>query len=189
VEHIHPEDYSIMCYYSLHSIPNRFAVQGESLVLIRFSTGSNGFASADERKLEEGRGAPAKANFLSRAGGFLSELWQRAKWSEIKDAHSHPQVVCLPHGVTLRITDAPSSAEQQIKFGAMVGRKVRLIQTTPEPHSYRDAIEYPDSPSDKPISVQDLPPGMVVEVLSLNFSAEGDPQPRLTNAAAAFSRR
>jgi len=189
VEHIHPEDYSNMCYYSLHGIPNRFAVPGESLVLVRFSTGSNGFASADDRKLEERRGAPAKASFLSHACGFLSELLQRARWTEVNDAHSHPQVVCLPHGATLRITDAPSSAEQRIKFGKLVGRKVRLIQTTPKSHNYRDAIEFPDSPGAKPISLQDLSPGMVVEVLSLNLAAEGDLQPTLTTAAAALSRR
>ena len=48
-----------MCDYSLCGIPNRLAVEGEELVVHRFSTGSMGMASlADLRvceRIKEGR--------------------------------------------------------------------------------------------------------------------------------------
>ena len=48
-----------MCDYSLAGIPNRLAVEGEQLVVHRFSTGSLGLASPCSQLLSKGRGTPA----------------------------------------------------------------------------------------------------------------------------------
>ena len=72
-----------MCDYSLAGIPNRLAVEGEQLVVHRFTTGALGLASSSTRPVR---------------------LWFFAK---------DPCAVCVPPGAQLLLRDIPLDIQRQ----------------------------------------------------------------------------
>jgi hypothetical protein len=87
-----------MCDYSLYTIPNRLAEEGEELVLRKFETGTIGFAPlSDVISLE----SPT----TTKTGGF---------WSMLKDFVSPPRppklmAVCIAPGARLLVTGVPGT--------------------------------------------------------------------------------
>src|SRR5713226_5586327 len=106
-----------MCDYSLHSIENRLAVEGEQLVVHRFPTNSLGFASIrDVPPYTEGN-----LDYRSLAGvwsGF--RRWIRACLKE------PPCAVCVPPGTRLVLRDIPERLQEQ--FGVGTEEEVTFTQ-------------------------------------------------------------
>ena len=86
-----------MCDYSLCGIPNRLAVEGEDLVVHRFSTGSMGLASpANLIKAVPSQPAPS------------SGIWSRLKHVFIGGSRrTVVAAVCIPPGAYLIPKDLP----------------------------------------------------------------------------------
>jgi|ERR1700682_2171711 len=77
-----------MCDYSLASVPNRLAVEGEQLVACRFFTGSMGLTSGD---------------------GSLWRLWFK---------QTPAVCVCVPPGARLLLRDIPKDLQGQVNVQA-----------------------------------------------------------------------
>src|SRR6266480_3937786 len=63
-----------MCDYSLAGVPNRLAVEGEQLVVHRFSTGSVGLAS------------PCSSLSSKETPAVCIPRWSRLRWRDIRQA-------------------------------------------------------------------------------------------------------
>ena len=142
-----------MCDYSLMSVPNRLAKEGEELVAHRFVTGTMGLASASDLR------PTAKA---------------RTFWSVLKEASSPSSpkpvaAVCIPPGARLRLNDIPE--RQQRKIGVGPAEEVTFTQITAASHSYRDAVRFRNG---REIRLQELNEGQRVLVLDLSLAEASD---------------
>jgi hypothetical protein len=141
-----------MCDYSLMSVPNRLAVEGEELVTHRFSTGSMGLASPS--------GMPgASDSIVAQPKNF---------WSRLKDAFTLPKAecelaVCIPPGARLMVKDVPERLQR--KLGVGPAEEVAFTQLTAAANSYRDAVRFRNS---RTILLQDLREGLRFQVLGLS---------------------
>jgi hypothetical protein len=140
-----------MCDYSLYAIPNRLAVEGEELVVHRFSTGSIGLASAADLRTSQ----PAQDN---RNGGFWREL---KKLFDLSPACALP-AVCVPPGARLILKDIP--VELRKPYGIEAEEGVVFTQLTAAANTYRDALRLHNG---RNIRLQDLQEGQRLEVLSV----------------------
>lgn len=139
-----------MCDYSLYATPNRLAEEGEELVLYRFGTGTIGFASALDLKMQE---------IQSERQGF---------WSGVKALLSPRQcpglpAICIPPGTRLRLTDVPSDMQSELRIGAT--ETVASTEISSRSYSFRDALVLPNGTC---VLLQDLPEGLHATVLSLS---------------------
>src|SRR5689334_16474427 len=142
--------YIRMCDYSLYTIPNRLAEEGEELVLRKFETGTLGFAPlSDLISLE--------STTTTKTGGF---------WSMLKDFVSPPRppkltAVCIAPGARLLLTGVP----WKIQTSLCVGRSERVVFTelSERSYSYRDALLLRNGTR---VLLQDLPEGLHAVVLS-----------------------
>jgi hypothetical protein len=141
-----------MCDYSLCGIPNRLAVEGEELVVYRFSTGSMGLASPADLKPQ----------------GLVEPAPSRGIWSQLKRVllggagRKVVAAVCIPPGAYLILKDLPEEVRRQWRVESNEG--VVFVQTSANVNSYRDAIQFQDGSL---IRLQDLREGLRVEVVSL----------------------
>src|SRR5437762_3662635 len=103
-----------MCDYSLAGVPNRLAVEGEELVVHRFSTGALGLASPN----------------TSLARGWFSKVWS---------ARVTP-AVCVPPGTRLLLRDIPAELQNALRVGA--AEEVTFVQQSAEAYQYRDAARF-----------------------------------------------
>src|SRR4051812_47719220 len=93
-----------MCDYSLCGLPTRLAIEGEELVVHRFSTGSIGLAS------------PAD---LTRREPIPTPVAKRSVWASIKRffATDAPEAatpaVCIPPGARLVLKNIPADLQHQ----------------------------------------------------------------------------
>ena len=158
-----------MCDYSLHTFPNRLAVDGEELVVHRFGGASLGLASAAEV-------APPVSHPLPRcypAGfgpGHGFKAWfkaQQPKW----EAERRIPAVCIPPGATLILRDIPKSLQKELCVNDT--EEVRFIQTSAEVNTYRDAVRFYNG---RQVLLQALREGQRATVLSLGAS-ELEPAP------------
>ena len=153
-----------MCDYSLGGLPNRLAVDGEELIVHRFSTHSIGLASpADlQSKMREAR---------QRDQG----LWHRIK-SLFALASDCPPVraVCVPPGARLVLKGIP--LDLRCKWSVCADESVFFMQTSAEVHTYRDALHFRTG---RRVLLQDLREGMRVTVVSLGGDFSGEPKPAL----------
>jgi hypothetical protein len=138
-----------MCDYSLMSVPNRLAVDGEELTIRRFPSGSLGFASCKDVN----RRAEAQK--------------QRSFWARIKEAFSSREAcpipaVCIPPGARLLLHDLEIRLRQKHQLRAE--EEVRFVQVTADPYAYRDAVCFD---SGIRIRLQELPPGQRATVVDL----------------------
>ena len=147
-----------MCDYSLCGIPNRLAVEGEELVVYRFTTGSMGLASAADLQVHESlREAAPRKTFWQSLKSFFDGPNQSAA----------VPAVCIPPGAQLIVTDIPANLRRTHHLSL---EEVGVFtQTSPELYSYRDAIRFQNRFE---VHLQDLREGMHVRVLSLAGAPE-----------------
>ena len=154
-----------MCDYSLCGIPNRLAVEGEELVVHRFSTGSMGLAALADlqeyKRLKEA--APRKT------------LWQRLKiFLDPPNQSASAPAVCIPPGAHLIVRNIPADLQRRCRVSDE--ETAVFTQISSEFNSYRDAVRFH---SGCQVRLQDLREGIGVQVLSLAGTAEYTP-PGLT---------
>jgi hypothetical protein len=160
-----------MCDYSLMSVPNRLAQEGEDLVAHRFPTGSLGLAS------------PAD---LKRVA--IRPPVRRSWWCEIRDFFSPPQIpavpaVCIPPGSRLELQDIPVRLQRDL--GVEGVEMVTFTQISPAANSYRDAVRFSNG---REVRLQELREGQRVRVLDLSMAEELDLE-RLREEIAELSYR
>jgi hypothetical protein len=141
-----------MCDYSLGGLPNRLAIEGEELVVHRFSTGSIGLAASAD--VCPNSAAEGKKTF-----------WQVVKnfFDFSVDTRAVP-AVCVPPGAQL--SWKPFPARLQHKWGLADDEKdlgVRFVQTNADENRYRDALELPNG---RQILLQDLAEGLRLKLTS-----------------------
>ena len=147
-----------MCDYSLCGIPNRLAVEGEDLVVHRFSTGSMGLTSlADLKEFERLKAAAPRKPFLQRLKEFF----------ELPSCFAHAIAVCVPPGTQLVLTNIPQNLRRRFDLGH--AQAVVFTQISSEFNSYRDAVRFPNGSE---LRLQDLREGMVAHVVSLADASE-----------------
>ncbi len=152
-----------MCDYSLYTVPNRLARDGEQLVVRRFHTGSLGLASIGDVEREE----------CARREASKGTLWQRVKryFQESLDSVPVP-AVCIPPGSQLILKGIPGYTQQT--YGLRKEEGAIFVQTSAEGNTYRDALRFYNGAQ---IRLQDLKVGQLVEVLSLSGALE-EPEAR-----------
>ncbi len=155
-----------MCDYSLYTIQNRLAEEGEELVLHKFETGTLGFASASD--LEKSKAS------MGNAAGF---------WATIKDLlllgqRSRFPAVCVPPGARLLLSDVPRSVRRSLRVGP--SEVAVFTELSDRSYSYRDALLLPDCTR---VLLQDLPPGLHALVLSLSPDTPAEPAKHQLHAA------
>jgi hypothetical protein len=143
-----------MCDYSLHTFPNRLAVDGEDLVVHRFAAGSLGLAS------------PADLAPPIPAASAKSWSWSRIKswlqgYSSRWEAQSRIPAVCVPPGARLVVRDIPKSLQREA--GVRETEEVVFVEITAEVNAYRDAIRFQNC---RQVLLQELREGQRVRVLS-----------------------
>jgi hypothetical protein len=151
-----------MCDYSLMSIPNRLAVEGEDLVTYRFHSGSIGFASEPDVRRMAGSNDP-------RAGGF---------WSSLRSYYTNPPLaepvcaVCVPPGARLILQDIPERLQHKLNVAS--SEEVTFVQMGLDAYNYRDAVRFE---SGREIRLQDLMPGQRATVLQLSSEQPSESVP------------
>jgi hypothetical protein len=149
-----------MCDYSLHSVRNRLAVEGEQLVVHRFATGSIGLAPSNQLQ----RSVPACRTSVSGLWSALKSWFQNC-------FEESPPAVCVAPGARLMLRDIPESLQRE--FGVGPEEEVTFTELTASEYSYRDAVRFKNN---KEVLLQMLEPGQRVDVLSLSCA---EPSPFL----------
>src|ERR1035438_3086190 len=116
-----------MCDYSLMTVPNRLAQDGEILVTHRFQTGSLGLTSPADLK-RAARPVPTARKTL---------------WTRLKTFFDPPRLeslcaVCIPPGARLRLEGIPERLPAALCVSAT--EHVTLTQLTEAGLAYRDAL-------------------------------------------------
>jgi hypothetical protein len=138
-----------MCDYSLMSLPNRLAAEGEELVIHRFPTGSMGFTSA------------ADLNLKAENRKTLS-FWRRLKYSMMSVDPCPVPAVCIPPAARLLLCNVEAGLRS--KYGLGCHEEVKFVQLSADPNTYRDAI---CCRSGMVLRLQELPVGQRAIVLDL----------------------
>lgn len=160
-----------MCDYSLMSMPNRLAQEGEDLIAHQFPTGSLGLAS------------PADLKRLAMPGPA-----RRSWWCSVKEffnpTHIAPvPAVCIPPGSRLELRDIPVRLQRDLDVGAV--EMVTFTQISPAANSYRDAVRFSNG---REVRLQELREGQRVRVLDLTMAEDLDLE-KLREEIAEFSYR
>lgn len=138
-----------MCDYSLMSLPNRLATEGETLVVHRFATGSVGFTSVmDLNKQAEAR---QSRSFWTRLKDFLGS------------SESCPvPAVCIPPAARLLLHNCDNDLRK--KYDLRSEEEVKFVQLSADPNTYRDAVCFGNGTV---LRLQQLPIGQRAMVLHL----------------------
>lgn len=144
-----------MCDYSLMSVPNRLARDGEELVMHRFHTGSIGLAAPEDLD----RAATAKA----APKGF---------WTLVKDFFRLPEpeavcAVCIPPGARLELHGITVALQRELRLGPV--EQVTFTQTTASVNSYRDALRFADG---RVQHLQAFSEGLRVKVIDMSCAGD-----------------
>ena len=139
-----------MCDYSLCGLPTRLSVEGEELVVHRFSTGSMGLACPADLRVD-----------------LPLETRRQSLWQRIKNFFEEPRgpvvpAVCVPPGAQLILKNIP--VDLQRRWHVPESQGVMFVQISAEINSYRDAIQFDDG---RQLRLQDLREGLRVKVVSL----------------------
>ena len=159
-----------MCGYSLMTIPNRLAEEGEDLVAHTFPTGSIGFASPRDVC----RTNPPQA----QPQGF----WPALK-KYLRPARPPVPAVCVPPGARLMLQDIPTRLRHDLGVDAV--EEVTFTQREPAAYTYRDVIRFANG---QEILLQELGEGQRAKVLDLS-SAEAVEPVTVERLELAFRRR
>jgi hypothetical protein len=147
-----------MCDYSLCGIPNRLAIDGEQLVVHRFSTGAMGLASlADLAMHERLQEAAPKKTFSQRLKSFFAG----------SDRPEPIPAVCVPPGAQLFVKNIPPDLRH--RHSVNQEEEAVFTQLSAEVNTYRDAIRFYNGSL---VRLQGLHEGMPVRVLSLPGAAK-----------------
>ena len=147
-----------MCDYSLYTIQNRLAEEGEELVLHKFETGTLGFTSAADLQRAERTAAPHPDTF-----------WATMKtWLFGRNTPRFP-AVCVPPGARLLLTDLPAKVQTSLRLQPC--EIVVFTEISDRSYSYRDALLLPNGTR---VLLQELPVGLHAVVLSMS----GEPRTR-----------
>jgi hypothetical protein len=154
-----------MCDYSLGGLPNRLAVDGEELIVHRFSTHSIGLASSADLQIMKIRESRQRDQ----------SLWQRIKtlFAPASDCRS-VLAICVPPGARLVLKSIPMDLRCKWSVGA--DESVYFMQTSAEVNTYRDALHFRTG---RQVLLQELREGMRVTVVSLGGDFSGDPKAAL----------
>lgn len=139
-----------MCDYSLYTIPNRLANEGEDLVLHRFATGTLGFASLSDLAQQEIQTRNQPAGFWPAVKAFFAP----------RRCASLP-AVCIAPGTRLLLTEVPKTVQHTLCIGCP--ELVVFTELSNRSYSYRDALQFPNGTR---VLLQDLPEGIHATVLS-----------------------
>src|SRR5262245_43072624 len=145
-----------MCDYSLHAVRTRLAVEGESLTVHRFHTGSKGLA------------APADLEPATPRG--VKTLWAFLMLEDPRAAARSVPAVCILPGAGLRCSAIPTKVRLDHLVG--VADYVTFTQLSVEPFRYRDAFRFDNG---RAVLLQKFTEGVRVEVLSLELELKEDP--------------
>jgi hypothetical protein len=150
-----------MCDYSLHTFPNRLAVDGEELVIHRFGGTSLGLASPADV-------APVIQTCDNRSPWDRIKAWfksQQPKW----DAERRVPAVCIPPGSRLLLHDIPANLQRELRVSEV--EAVTFTQISAEAHTYRDAVRFDNN---RQVLLQALREGQRVSVVSLSLVPEDE---------------
>jgi hypothetical protein len=132
-----------MCDYSMTVEQSRPAVEGERLVVHRFSNGVKGFVSP-----------PDLAATIEAETGW----WRRAlSWL---GAGRNPCAICLDPGAKLVLRDVPEVLQSSLQLEP---EEEVTVTHRGFPGSHRDAVRFRHG---REILVQELPIGLIADVLS-----------------------
>ena len=158
-----------MCDYSLYTIANRLAEEGEEVVLHKFATGTLGFASAaDVIGLER--------TLKPKTSGF---------WSALKECVSPRRLprfpaICIPPGGRLLLTGVPRKVQTSLCIGS--SEMAVFTELSERSYSYRDALLLPNGTR---VLLQDLPEGLHAVVLSTSSEPAAETAGKELQHAAA----
>ena len=142
------EQGELMCDYSLMSLRNRLANDGEELITYRFPTGTIGLASPSD--------IDAELELHPHRGGF---------WSLLKDIFSvetsSVPAVCIPPGTSLLLADIPAHLQRELDI--CVAEPVIFTQISVVPSCHRDAVRFRNG---REIVLQRLGEGLHALVIS-----------------------
>ena len=147
-----------MCDYSLMTVPNRLAQDGEILLTHRFQTGSLGLTSPAE---------------LKRVATPVP-VANKTLWTRIKNFFDPPRqesvcAVCIPPGARLRLDGIPDRLQAELCVTAT--EDVTFTQISAAVNTYRDAVRFRNG---REVRLQELREGLRVTVLDLSMAEELD---------------
>jgi len=156
-----------MCDYSLMSIPNRLAKEGEELIVHTFPSGAKGLAALSDLQRETIPFPVQRQSFRALLGKIASLLREI-----IADPNNAKSVaVCIPPGTLLLLRDIPERLQKQAGVGRV--EEVRFTQVSASSFSYRDAVRFRNG---REITLQQLQEGQRVRVLSLSSADTAMPE-------------
>jgi hypothetical protein len=141
-----------MCDYSLQGLPNRLAIEGEELVVHRFTTGAIGLASRKE--LEQ--------TISSHNNGNRHTLWAAISAAIFPPHGQKAPAVCVPPGALLRVSDIAADLQHELGIGPE--EIVTFTQTSLLRDTCHDAVRFSNS---RQVLLQVFTEGQRVRVLSL----------------------
>jgi hypothetical protein len=152
-----------MCDYSLSGIQNRLAVEGETLIVHRFHTGSKGLTSREYLK-------PAP-----RPKGLLAIL------KTVVGRYSPPKecAVCIPDGARLTLEGISEKLQEAYHLSPV--EKVTFRQLSASALIHRDAVEFENGIK---VRLQELEEGQRLEVRALASEQVGDSERQLIRGNA-----
>jgi hypothetical protein len=146
-----------MCDYSLAGVPNRLVVEGEPLVVHRFSTGTMGLASPLDLVYRQ----PHRRSWWSAA----------RDWLLLSPAGS-VCAVCIPPGARLVVRNIPERLQLQLGIGPE--EEAQFIQLSATAFEHRDALQFS---SGRTAKLQELPTGLRMDVVSVAEATERELPP------------
>jgi hypothetical protein len=147
-----------MCDYSLMTVPNRLAQDGEILITHRFQTGSLGLTSPADLKRVAAPVPMARQTFWARINAFFNPPRQESVCA-----------VCIPPGARLRLENIPDRLQAELCVTA--AEEVTFTQLSAAVNTYRDAVRFQNG---REIRLQELREGMRVTVVDLSMAEELD---------------
>ncbi len=144
-----------MCDYSLMSVPNRLAKDGEELISHRFPGGTIGLVSIHDVR-------PKAVCEEEKRRGFWSQLW-----SALTAVPESVTAVCVPPGSSLLLADIPGYIQRE--FGFCTVERVVFTQIGAMSNSYRDAFRFGNG---REILLQRFTEGMRALVLATSLEEE-----------------
>jgi len=157
-----------MCDYSLMSVPNRLAKEGEELIVHTFPVGTKGLAALSDLQCELVQ-LPSQRksfrSFLGKLGSFLREIVAEPCGRKSVTA------VCVPPGARLLLRDI--SDRMQREAGVRRVEEVTFTQITASSFTHRDAVRFRNGLE---MLLQQLQEGQRVRVLGLSWADTGTPE-------------
>lgn len=141
-----------MCEYSLFGIQNRLSVEGETLIVHRFHTGSTGLTSPEYLKR------------TPRPKGLCAVLKTLVGF----DSQQKECAVCIPDGAQLTLEGIPEKLQEAPRLSSV--EAVTFRQLSASALTYRDAFEFRNGVK---VRLQEFEEGQRVEVRALSSEQVG----------------